>query len=639
MTMKKLNAKFFGVIFLLLLFSSSLFAQFDANDPSGRSPNARVIGLGRAFVGLADDSAALYFNPAGIARKTTWDLSSMSGKFMEDYNFLSFSGYYPTNFGVIGIGYGGYNIGGAYATTTLEGSDPSDPIYVIDYSTPQISNYNNVLVLSYGSGLDRFLGKYLGWSDKVDVGLSLKLFSAGLSGDHITNGFASGHELDAGLMYRPVPFFNLGLAMQNLLTADMGGKLTYISGHTETYPAVLKIGTMLKVLGNENALRSLNNQELAVMLDFDSKVTIPGEPLLYHLGLEWTPHPIVSLRTGIDQSSADDGTGKFVAVSNATYGIGFNYANFRFDYAYHQFANLPLDSSYFSLSYSPKPPKKDDLKDKFLVFVPADKSIVFDSSSKVRGEILTKDIKTIELNTIPIYTSSGISFEAESPLAIGKNKLVFVAYGPKGKLQNPIETKNARVLRLESFPDVPEGYWARTEIALISMLKIVTGYPDSTFRPEGNITRAEMAALLMRAGTPVNALKSETVKFKDVKSNHWAGKFIADASSYGVVEGYPDKTFKPNGNITRAEGLAMIARFAGITKESYSFDYFTDIGGSYWAASIISGAYKTDMINFLKGKPFEPKKKLTRAEAVMMLYGTPFAKGILDGDLLNWESY
>ena len=633
---------------LSVFFFSVSLAQFDANDPSSRASNARVIGMGRAFSGLADDTAAIYFNPAGLANQQSWQLSSMSGSFMEEFSYLSFNGFYPTNFGTVGIGYGGYSVGGIYPTTTLEGSDPRDPIYIIDTTTPQISNYNNVLTLSYASGLDRYLSRYLGFSDKIDFGLNLKLFSAGLSGDHIVNGNATGQEMDAGIIIKALPALKVGMTAQNFLPATMGGKLTYLSGHTETYPALLKIGGALKILGPEDSLRTFMNQELVLALDIDSQPTINSYPILYHIGSEWKPHPMVSIRLGLDQVAADDGTRKYVSASNLTYGVGLTYSSFRFDYAYHNIADLPIASSYFSLSYVPVLPKRETYKDKVSIAQPSDKSIIFDQSAKISGKAYAPDIKVMEINNNRIILAKNNSFEAEVPLSVGKNKIELKSYSEKGSITKPIDIRNLRILRLSSFPDVPEGYWTRQQISLISMLNIVTGYPDGTFRPEGNITRAEMAALLMRsAGNdtryPIldNRISNlePRISFKDVKSSHWAAGFIADAASAGVVEGYPDKSFRPKGNITRAEGLAMIARFAKVTQEAYTFQFFPDISTNYWASPIIAGSSKAGLLEYLKGRAFEPKRNLTRAEAVEILYRTQFVKGLLDKDLLNWEGY
>jgi hypothetical protein len=148
-----------------------------------------------------------------------------------------------------------------------------------------------------------------------------------------------------------------------------------------------------------------------------------------------------------------------------------------------------------------------------------------------------------------------------------------------------------------------------------------------------------MATMLMKAGSPVNQTKKEMMVFKDLNTNHWAFTNVMSASLLGVVEGYPDGSFRPEGNITRAEGLTMITRFSGVNKAPYEYQYFADVQPTFWTAEIIAGAQKAGLLDFLKGKPFEPAKAMTRAEAIEILYRTQFIQNILNKDLLNWDTY
>lgn len=644
---------FIALILIATVFSLSSYALlYGASDPSNRSLNARVVGMGRAFVGLADDTSAIYINPSGLARKEEWQATSMSSRFMDAYNYLSFAGYYPTNYGVLGLGYGGYTIGGAYTTTIESGSNPNDPIYKIDYTRPEINNYSNVILLSYANGADKLLRNtlfYQPWFDRLNLGMNFKIFSAGMAGGGIANGAGTGNELDVGMQYAFSPSTKFGLLVQDLLPASWGGRIGFLNGHTETFPAMLKAGAMISLLGEQDSFLKFRKQEVSLLCDVDSHPTIPQIPLVYHLGLEWNPnlgieamglrwnpYNMLFVRLGLDQTTGDDGTGKVTAQSYMTYGVGFYYAGFRFDFAFHQLPTVAINSSYFSLTYSPVIPGKIETKESVKITEPKDQDMVFDKAVRVKGQVVNFDVKSIEINKSKIVLSKNGAFDAEVPLLVGKNPIAVNSYGEKGKL---IETQKIRLLRLMSFPDVPSGYWARTPISLISMLNIVTGYPDGKFKPEGNITRSEMAALLMRAGKPAVMLSKPVPAFKDVNEKFWAAKFIKDAAAYGVVEGYSDGSFKPKGNITRAEGLAMISRFAGVSQLEYKVQYFPDITATYWAAPIISGASQAGLLEYLKGKKFEPKKKLMRAEAVEMLSRTMFVKNLLSKDLTNWAVY
>lgn len=632
-------------LLLVLLFTVPALAQYVAQDPTRYVPNARILGLGKAYIGLADDVGSIYTNPSGLAGIKGWQLSSMSGKFLDEYSYLSFSGLYPMEFGVIGVGFAGTSISGAYATTIEAGSDPDDPIYTIDPTQPQMGNYNNAFVVSYANQMDRiqFLNR-LPQADRISLGASVKMFQAALYGDGIVGGNANGMELDLGLKYQPpLPWLSFGVALQNALPAAMGGKLTYASGHEEAYPAVLEVGSAFKLLGKEKSLRTFGNHELTLAADFDMHPNLSGYPMCWHIGAEWSPIQLLVLRMGIDQDSAGDGAGGLTTVSDSTYGVGLNFGGFRFDYAYHAFAGAPnLENHFFSLSYAVQPIELP--KEALVIDLPPDKHLTFEARVPVSGKVLDPRVKKIEINRAPLKFGLRGEFGTTFNLETGKNKIVVEGMSSDSKL---IGLAKARILRLRPFPDVYEGYWVRTPISLLAMQEIITGYPDGTFRPEGNITRAEMATLLMKTREQARTLGSDTSEarsvdfapiFTDVPGDHWAAKYVKEAAELGVVKGYPDDTFRLKNNITRAEGLAMIARFAGVPEGTW-VGQFPDVAGAYWAAPIIAGAYKYRLLDYLEGKNFEPAKLLTRAETVEMLYKTQYVKDLLGKGILDWESY
>ncbi len=123
-----------------------------------------------------------------------------------------------------------------------------------------------------------------------------------------------------------------------------------------------------------------------------------------------------------------------------------------------------------------------------------------------------------------------------------------------------------------------------------------------------------------------------------MRLKHWAAKYVNLAFKDGVVKGYPDGTFRPKNNITRAEGVTMISRFSGVSPEAYNNE-FIDVAKGFWAANTIAGADKAGMLNYLKGQPFEASRRLNRAESVEILYRSPRVAKMLNDDLLNWDSY
>ncbi|MBP8614293.1 MAG: S-layer homology domain-containing protein, partial [Firmicutes bacterium] len=121
------------------------------------------------------------------------------------------------------------------------------------------------------------------------------------------------------------------------------------------------------------------------------------------------------------------------------------------------------------------------------------------------------------------------------------------------------------------FPDI-EGYEFEDEVRRLASLGVIAGYPDGTFRPEEAVTRAEFAKMIvvmLGLENAANLMKGQAVSFSDVPATHWASGYINVAEMKGVVNGYPDGTFKPEGAITYAEALKMILTAMGYHEEGF----------------------------------------------------------------------
>lgn len=145
----------------------------------------------------------------------------------------------------------------------------------------------------------------------------------------------------------------------------------------------------------------------------------------------------------------------------------------------------------------------------------------------------------------------------------------------------------------QKFSDVPVNSWYSTVVGYMSEKGLISGYPDGTFRPNEQITRAEFAALAAR----FENLQSGGKEFSDVPKTHWAYGVIASASERGWVNGYPDGTFQPNKAITRAEVTkvtnALLNRKADehfVNTNSSKMIHFTDVQPGFWAYYDISEA-------------------------------------------------
>jgi len=137
----------------------------------------------------------------------------------------------------------------------------------------------------------------------------------------------------------------------------------------------------------------------------------------------------------------------------------------------------------------------------------------------------------------------------------------------------------------DAFPDVEVGRWSAHDIEYMADKKIVLGYPDGEFKPSRNLSRAEFAALIFRFA---NIKKSDTDNpFTDLDDAHWAYEDIMALVNTGLMEGYPDKTYRPESNITRAEVMTVINKLLGRKPlESYvkslEFNPYNDLLESRW---------------------------------------------------------
>lgn len=106
-----------------------------------------------------------------------------------------------------------------------------------------------------------------------------------------------------------------------------------------------------------------------------------------------------------------------------------------------------------------------------------------------------------------------------------------------------------------NFPDLDNFKWAETSIQNMVLNGYIKGYPDGTFRPNGEITRAEFVTILNKMN---GFIDEQELSFKDVSSNHWAYKEISKAVAAGYINGYPDGTFRPDSKISREQIAMMI---------------------------------------------------------------------------------
>ncbi|HVN67951.1 MAG TPA: S-layer homology domain-containing protein, partial [Candidatus Sulfotelmatobacter sp.] len=195
----------------------------------------------------------------------------------------------------------------------------------------------------------------------------------------------------------------------------------------------------------------------------------------------------------------------------------------------------------------------------------------------------------------------------------------------------------ARVLRLATFKDIEPGYWARQPVEELATLGIINGYTDGAFRPNGPISRAEFATILAKLKGS-SSMEGKTAAYPDVPADYWAARYIAAAAGQGLITGYPDQTFRPTYDINRVEAIVIIARFADLTVSPAEpvVSYYADIAPQHWAVKLVESARRAGYLDYIKGAMFEPEKVFTRGEACYVLSRTAFVEQHHDR-LLDFE--
>jgi len=161
----------------------------------------------------------------------------------------------------------------------------------------------------------------------------------------------------------------------------------------------------------------------------------------------------------------------------------------------------------------------------------------------------------------------------------------------------------------------------------------IVGYGNGQVRPQNAITRAEVATIFFRLLT--DDVREEnftsTNKYTDVAAGAWYNNAVSTLSAMGIITGYPDGTFRPNAYITRAEFAAIAARFDADGDKTLAA--FSDIA-NHWAKDEISVAYNNGWVDGYPNGTFGPQRNITRAEAVTLVNRVLNRKPETEDDLL-----
>lgn len=163
------------------------------------------------------------------------------------------------------------------------------------------------------------------------------------------------------------------------------------------------------------------------------------------------------------------------------------------------------------------------------------------------------------------------------------------------------------------------NHWARIDINRLLSQGIIRGYAGSTlFQPNRNITRAEFATMLVSA-TKLAYPETSTRTYRDVATNHWAHYTITIAKEFGMIQGYPDQTFRPDALVTRAEMATMVHKMYEGQLRLGAIKRYADVPTSYWAYTPITNLSRAQVLTGYQDQLFRPNAFVTRAEAATVI--------------------
>ncbi|MBH0228824.1 S-layer homology domain-containing protein [Halobacillus yeomjeoni] len=172
----------------------------------------------------------------------------------------------------------------------------------------------------------------------------------------------------------------------------------------------------------------------------------------------------------------------------------------------------------------------------------------------------------------------------------------------------------------DSYPDLGQVEWAKEEILYLSKQGIISGYPDGTFKPNVEVTRGQVALMVVRDLYP-NATPQQSNPFKDVSKGKYYTNAVRVAYEKGIINGYPDQIFKPNAYITRAEVAVIVDRAYSLNREGNPSG-FPDGNKFPWAKDSILDLNSKGIINGYPDGTFKPGNDITRAAFAKVLGAT-----------------
>lgn len=211
-----------------------------------------------------------------------------------------------------------------------------------------------------------------------------------------------------------------------------------------------------------------------------------------------------------------------------------------------------------------------------------------------------------------------------------KNGIATIAVTPLGKNEIQFKLKTDTLMKESRaflngedslFADISTIHPHYQAIKFLKNEGVIQGYPDGSFKPENSVSRVEVIKFILE-GIGAEIKTAKTLKFKDADKSQWYGDYLYTASDLGIASGYPDGTFKPTNTVNKVEFLKMLVEAMNVDIDPNIKNLrFRDVKSTEWYAPYVQFAIEKNLID-VDGMYFYPTEKMNReavAEAIFRL--------------------
>ncbi|KAF0134439.1 MAG: hypothetical protein FD145_664 [Candidatus Saganbacteria bacterium] len=301
--MKKANL--IAIIFIII-FLNLQAGILQAADVGDIGMGARYVGLGRAYTAMEGDASSLLINPGAIGLSSSKEVLTMYSNMLNEASFGALCVLFPTNIGVIGIGYLKEETGGLVNTTSDETTGRPKELASFSYDS-------QLLIFGFGRKINKHLS----------VGANINFYSKG--SDQISGGRGTGTSYDIGLLWNREKGQNIGVSIHNAAATG----IKWGSGITDEQKYVVKAGIKQDIKDN-----------FCLLIDTEAE---KNKPTLFKGAVEWNLVKALALRFGVEQEYLSESD----RYMNWSAGVGIGMGDIRFDYAYYCDAQVTNNSTHF----------------------------------------------------------------------------------------------------------------------------------------------------------------------------------------------------------------------------------------------------------------------------------------------------